>query len=194
MDVLDDLLLQAKEFAFDKHALQTYGDDSYFYHIEQVVDKTSLVLKDDILIFRENEVLSAAYLHDVVEDTDATIGEIANRFGNSVAGIVGLVTDPPGVNRKERKASLYQIFSDAPNNRIKLGASMLKLSDRYCNQFNSILTNDKNKMEMYVKEYKIFMSIFVYPGATVHSGVSKIAQELNIQYGKMQTLIGREAL
>ena len=36
----------------------------------------------------------AAFLHDVVEDTPVTIGEIRDRFGDDVAAIVSVVTKP----------------------------------------------------------------------------------------------------
>ena len=39
------------------------------------------------------EVIVAAYLHDVVEDEDVTIGEIAERFGSRVAELVAAVTE-----------------------------------------------------------------------------------------------------
>ena len=41
----------------------------------------------------ETELLMAAVLHDVVEDTDATEAELAAAFGPRVAGIVMEVTD-----------------------------------------------------------------------------------------------------
>ena len=40
----------------------------------------------------EDEII-AAWLHDVVEDTDATIEQVRERFGNDVAAIVATCTD-----------------------------------------------------------------------------------------------------
>ncbi len=42
------------------------------------------------------EVLAAAVLHDVVENTDATLEEVARKFGSEVARIVGAVSRQPG--------------------------------------------------------------------------------------------------
>ena len=41
----------------------------------------------------DQEVLAAAVLHDVVEDTDITLDEIRNEFGPKVAELVGLESD-----------------------------------------------------------------------------------------------------
>lgn len=45
----------------------------------------------------------AAYLHDVVEDTECTIEDIRKEFGNDVARIVELVTDDKSLSQIERK-------------------------------------------------------------------------------------------
>jgi len=51
-------------------------------------------------------ILAAALLHDVLEDTDATLYDLYDLFGPSVAIIVLQLTEqrPPGANRKARKA------------------------------------------------------------------------------------------
>jgi (p)ppGpp synthase/HD superfamily hydrolase len=52
-------------------------------------------------------MISAAYLHDVVEDTDVTISDIEDMFGIDVAVIVEGLTDisvPEDGNRSLRKA------------------------------------------------------------------------------------------
>lgn len=51
------------------------------------------------------EVLAAALLHDVVEDSDATIEELRGLFGDEVAGMVGALTDDESIESyRERKA------------------------------------------------------------------------------------------
>ncbi len=54
-----------------------------------------------------DDMISAAYLHDVVEDTDVTISDIEDMFGIDVAVIVEGLTDisvPEDGNRSLRKA------------------------------------------------------------------------------------------
>lgn len=54
--------------------------------------------------YRE-EVLAAALLHDVVEDSETTLDELRERFGEEVAGLVGALTDDESIDSyKERKA------------------------------------------------------------------------------------------
>lgn len=54
--------------------------------------------------FRE-EVLAAALLHDVVEDSATTLEELRGAFGDEVAGMVGALTDDESLESyRERKA------------------------------------------------------------------------------------------
>jgi (p)ppGpp synthase/HD superfamily hydrolase len=53
----------------------------------------------------DDEVVAAALLHDVVEDTDTDLGEIGDRFGPRVAELVCVMTEDPAIERyEERKA------------------------------------------------------------------------------------------
>jgi (p)ppGpp synthase/HD superfamily hydrolase len=54
--------------------------------------------------YRE-EAIAAALLHDVVEDSDTTLEEIREQFGDVVAGLVGALTDDESIDSyRERKA------------------------------------------------------------------------------------------
>lgn len=51
------------------------------------------------------EVLAAALLHDVVEDSETTLDELRERFGEEVAGLVGALTDDESIDSyRQRKA------------------------------------------------------------------------------------------
>lgn len=51
------------------------------------------------------EVLAAALLHDVVEDSGTSLDEIREEFGETVAGMVGALTDDEALDSyRERKA------------------------------------------------------------------------------------------
>lgn len=53
--------------------------------------------------YRE-EVLAAALLHDVVEDSETTLDELREAFGEEVAGLVGAMTDDESIDAyRERK-------------------------------------------------------------------------------------------
>ena len=89
-----DIVKDAKELAKKLHEGMTdkYGNP-YFYHLERVanrvremeynmVDETS-----DINLY-----IVAAYLHDVIEDTDHLIGDLIDEFSETIAEAVKLLT------------------------------------------------------------------------------------------------------
>ena len=71
-------------------------------------------------------VVAAALLHDVVEDTEYTIEDIAGRFGKDVAFLVGAVTKP----NKEQVDNFQHILGSVKGD---IRVLILKLSDRLHN-------------------------------------------------------------
>jgi (p)ppGpp synthase/HD superfamily hydrolase len=62
-----------------------------------------------------DEVLAAALLHDVVEDSETTLDELREKFGGKVAGYVGVLTDDQSVeDYRERKAEHRERVAAAP--------------------------------------------------------------------------------
>lgn len=56
-----------------------------------------------------DDVVAAAVLHDVLEDTDAQRADLQAVFGDRVAGLVALVSDDPSISDEEyRKADVRQ--------------------------------------------------------------------------------------
>ncbi|MGP4093501.1 HD domain-containing protein [Nonomuraea sp. KM90] len=72
----------------------------------------------------DRDVLVAIVLHDVLEDTSCTEGDLARRFGPEVAALVRWVTKPPGGVKADYLASLVK----APHK-----AVLVKLADRVSN-------------------------------------------------------------
>jgi (p)ppGpp synthase/HD superfamily hydrolase len=61
------------------------------------------------------EVLVAALLHDVVEDSELTIEAVQREFGDAVAGVVGALTDDESIGPwRERKAEHRERVAAAP--------------------------------------------------------------------------------
>ncbi len=80
---------------------------------------------------RDPDVLSAALLHDVVEDTPATLTEVEAEFGPVVAEYVDWLTKPPVQAKKEKRAAkvgYLRRLRDAPPPVISI-----KLADRVSN-------------------------------------------------------------
>ena len=73
-------------------------------------------------------VIVAALLHDVVEDTDTTNDEIRELFGGDVASLVAEVTDDKDLKKKERKTLQVE---HAPT--LSPGAKLIKIADKISN-------------------------------------------------------------
>jgi guanosine-3',5'-bis(diphosphate) 3'-pyrophosphohydrolase len=77
------------------------------------------------------DILCAAVLHDVVEDTECTLGDVAAVFGPRVAELVGWVTIPeaaPGQDKASVKEEYLRALTAAPRD-----AVLVKLADRASN-------------------------------------------------------------
>jgi guanosine-3',5'-bis(diphosphate) 3'-pyrophosphohydrolase len=75
------------------------------------------------------DVLCAAVLHDVVEDTPCTVADVRREFGDRVGGLVEWVTIPEsGAGKKAAKQAYLTGLKDAPDDAI-----LVKLADRASN-------------------------------------------------------------
>ncbi len=62
-----------------------------------------------------DEVLAAALLHDVVEDSETTLDELREKFGGEVVGLVGAMTDDESIDDyRQRKAEHRERLAAAP--------------------------------------------------------------------------------
>lgn len=100
----EDLIDRARAFAIDAHERidqrRKYSGQPYAEHLKAVA---SLVAETS----DSPAAVAAAWLHDVVEDTAATIEDVAASFGNEVTELVNALTDisrPSDGNRQQRKA------------------------------------------------------------------------------------------
>ena len=84
MEDTADSVLNAKKFAQEKHKNQKRKDGvtPYSDHLEGVVNR----LKN--LGVTDKNVLAAAWMHDIIEDTDVTFDQINEKFGREIAVIV----------------------------------------------------------------------------------------------------------
>ena len=77
------------------------------------------------------DILCAAVLHDVVEDTQCTIVGVRAAFGDRVADMVAWVTKPDATDEADKKAlkeAYLASLADAPDDAI-----LVKLADRASN-------------------------------------------------------------
>lgn len=118
---------------------QLYGGKPYIAHLKDVVN----VLR--VFGFREKVWIDAGYLHDVIEDTAATLDDVTDRFGPVVGSLVWAVTGV-GHNRKTRNQTIYEKIGENP------AAAILKMADRIANTTGA----SENYLSMYRKELDAF--------------------------------------
>lgn len=143
----------ARAFAVQAHGDQRYGSKPYVAHLDDVA-----ALVEEIAEIHEREILLAvAYLHDVLEDTDATQEQIDELFGPVVAQAVAEITDPPGETRSERKKILHWRLEEL-NAKTPAGhaALIVKAADRLANVRACIVEGKEDLIKMYVSEHLEF--------------------------------------
>lgn len=146
-----DKIEKARVFAIRAHGKQKYEDQPYEYHLRQVEE----LAKDFEL---SENVRVAAWLHDVLEDTDVFFEDVMVAFGIKVFDLVNSVTNEGGGNRKDRLQRTYQKIRRNPE------AVALKLCDRIANVRACIHFSNNKLMKMYVKEQEDFEKALRRPG------------------------------
>ena len=96
-------LNQAIYFATERHAGQ-YRKDTATPFIVHPMEVLVILSSMDV----DTDVLIAGVLHDTVEDTDTTIGEIRALFGDEIAALVGEHTEDKSKTWQERKETEYR--------------------------------------------------------------------------------------
>ena len=133
-------------FAIEKHSGQT-RDDSKTPFISHPIAVCELLRENMIA---DTDTICAAYLHDTVEDTDATMEDISREFGKKITDLVFELTNDKSMPKPERDEKMVKYFSKASH-----GAKLIKLADRYHNLCSLNDTPwDISKKKTYVEESK----------------------------------------
>ena len=127
-DADEDALNRAYVFAMKKHGaqLRASGDPYYSHPVEVAGILTKFKLDSNSVI--------AGLLHDTVEDTDTTIEEVRNLFGEQVAGIVDGLTKLAMIEQKSvytKQAENFRKLLLAMSEDIRV--LLIKLADRLHN-------------------------------------------------------------
>jgi (p)ppGpp synthase/HD superfamily hydrolase len=124
----DDLLtvLKAADAAAQWHALQKRKGAAGEPYINHLVEVARLVA--EATNGNDPNLVTAALLHDAVEDQNVSPATIAEMFGDDVAALVGEVTDDKALPKQERKRLQVE---NAPHKSRR--AKILKLADKISN-------------------------------------------------------------
>jgi (p)ppGpp synthase/HD superfamily hydrolase len=137
------------EFAKLKHGDQKrkYTNEPYWYHLEEVA----------YLVRPLSELcVWAAWLHDVLEDTNCTFDEIEEKFGSLTAeNVLELsdLTELSAGNRRYRKTKYKDSLKDSSSN-----VQSVKVADLISNSI-SIKKYDPNFAKVYLSEKKELLEI-----------------------------------
>lgn len=124
------ILIDALAFSAEKHKYQRRKGNFKIPYINHPIKVCQLLIncgETDLIM------LTAALLHDVLEDTDTSYHEIEEHFGKEVALIVQEVTDDmqlPKRIRKQLQIEKAPLFSTS--------AKLIKIADKTCNMHDLI--------------------------------------------------------
>jgi len=105
-----------------------FSGESYAKHPIRVAALVSLVPD------ATDDMICAALLHDLVEDTEVTLPEIRRVFGDSVGALVAGLTRPSAAMEGSRRAHWKQVQADREHMKtICPEAKIIKLCDRLDN-------------------------------------------------------------
>jgi (p)ppGpp synthase/HD superfamily hydrolase len=162
------LVENAALFAERAHREQKYGGRPYIEHLVEVHGLVSAFAPEDI------ELRQAAFLHDVIEDTEVGFEKVRDVFGVRVAALVLSVTSIGLGSRADRNPVVYKsIALEGPD------ALLLKLCDRLANVRNCWKYQNP-LLFMYYKEHPYFRETLLVVGGKREE---PLWNELNILLG-----------
>jgi (p)ppGpp synthase/HD superfamily hydrolase len=149
-----DIVRKAQVYAMAAHAAvgqkRKYTGEPYIVHPAEVAKIVAGVPGST------PDMVAAAWLHDVVEDTGCTYTDIHMAFGADIAALVGWLTDvskPEDGNRAVRKAMDREHTAAAPAE-----AQTIKLADLISNS-RSIMAHDPEFARTYLAEKRALLEV-----------------------------------
>jgi GTP pyrophosphokinase len=164
------LIQKAYIVAKEAHGSQKrHSGDTYFSHPIAVAEIIADLKLDD-------QSIITALLHDVVEDTDLTLEDINEIFGDEVSRLVDGVTklgkiDAININENERLAENFRKLAMAMSQDIRV--LLVKLADRLHNMRTLHFVPSKEKRIKKASE-----SLEIYAPLAGRIGLSKIKDEI----------------
>ena len=163
-----DIVRKAQVYAMAAHAAigqkRKYTGEPYIVHPAEVASIVASVPGST------PDMVAAAWLHDVVEDTGCTFTDIHMAFGIDIATLVGWLTDvskPEDGNRAVRKAIDRAHTAEAPAE-----AQTIKLADFISNS-RSIMAHDPAFAKTYLEEKRMALAVMTRGDRELHARASE---------------------
>ncbi len=148
-----EMVDRARIFATAAHAavgqLRKWTNEPYIVHPAEVAAIVASRPHDP-------EMVAAAWLHDVVEDTRVTVTDIHREFGPVVASYVHWLTNPSKKedgNRTTRKAIDREFLRNAPAE-----VKTVKLADLISN-CSSVMQHNEEFAKVYLEEKRLMLEV-----------------------------------
>ncbi len=163
-----DIVRKAQVYAMAAHAAvgqkRKYTGEPYIVHPAEVAKIVAGVPGST------PDMVAAAWLHDVVEDTGCTYTDIHMAFGADIAALVGWLTDvskPEDGPRWYRKKMDREHTAEAPAE-----AQTVKLADLISNS-RSIMEHDPKFAKTYLEEKRLLLTVMTRGDAGLHAEASR---------------------
>ena len=166
---MTELLQNAIAFATRAHAgqLRKDGITPYISHPLRVAFTVA-----ELFQCHDQHVLSAAVLHDTIEDTTKDFDDLVDAFGSEVAKIVAALTKDSRLPEREREEQYFNKLKEA-NWKVRL----VKLADAYDNLCDSKTSAEPTKA---TKKAKLALGLAFGNEPTIKLAKAALRQKLKI--------------
>ena len=124
------LITRAADYAARCHVNQKRKDGVTPYIVHPLRVAAILTEEGDV---DDPQVVAAAMLHDVVEDTEATFDDLEAHFSHTTVHYVRQVTDDKNLAKEERKRLQIEHTSAKGEHAMWSGSKLIKLADKLAN-------------------------------------------------------------
>ena len=164
------LLFKALSFSAEKHTKQRRKDIDKTPYINHPISLANILAQRWVI---DENVLCAAILHDTIEDTETTVDELQEHFGEKITSIVLEVTDDKSLEKSVRKQKQVEHAAT-----ISHEAKLVKLADKIANITDIINTPPTDWSSDRKKEYFEWAKAVVDNLRGAHQGLEKDFDDL----------------
>ena len=175
MEQFAEIAARAREVCERAHAGQTRDDGTdYATHPHAVAELLREHGIDD------QPVLAAAYLHDVLEDTDFGEDQLRAEFGDDIVRLVKELTNigPPGRSFADKQTALLEHAR-----RMSPRAKLVKLADRLHNLTEMVAWPDWKQKRYAQAALELLEALRPWPAATLAETVRQTAVDCLTRLG-----------
>ena len=164
------LLFKALAFSAEKHTKQRRKDIDKSPYINHPISLANILAQRWVI---DENVLCAAILHDTIEDTETTVEELQEHFGEKITSIVLEVTDDKSLEKSVRKQKQVEHAAS-----ISHEAKLVKLADKIANITDIINTPPEDWSSDRKKDYFNWAKAVVDNLRGAHQGLEKDFDDL----------------